>query len=217
VSTEDQSSDPVEEGRPAGYRYGVVFLLTLVLVVFLIVAEDANWYRAMALAIEGAALLVVIATSRARREVRRARVLAGGAAAGVLVIGAASGVLPLAVSLLLGGVLAAIIPLTLVGGLVRLVRTQGVTIQAVAGALAIYLFVGLVFAWVIGFVAYLDDGPYFAQGTDGAGGTRVYFSFTTLTTTGFGDYTAGTALGQALYLVTVIGLLVGGFAQRHRP
>jgi Ion channel len=47
----------------------------------------------------------------------------------------------------------------------------------------------------------------------------VYFSFTVLTTTGFGDFTAATHLGRALaviemlvgqiYLVTVIGVLVG--------
>jgi hypothetical protein len=227
MSTADESRDLLAEGRPAGHRYGVVFLLTLVLVVFLIVAQDADWYRALALAIEGGALLVVIATSRARREVRRARAMAGAVAAAVVVVGAASGVLPIEVSFLLGGLLAAIVPLALVGGLLRLVRAQGVTVQAVAGALAIYLFVGLLFSWTIAFVAHVDGAPYFAQGTDGSGGERVYFSFTTLTTTGFGDFTAATSVGRALavleglvgqlYLVTVIGLLVGGFAQRHRP
>jgi hypothetical protein len=54
----------------------------------------------------------------------------------------------------------------------------------------------------------------------------VYYSFTVLTTTGFGDLTAATPVGQALsvvemligqiYLVTVIGVLVGNFAGRSR-
>ena len=52
----------------------------------------------------------------------------------------------------------------------------------------------------------------------------MYFSFTVLTTTGFGDLTAQNPLGRALavlemlvgqiYLVTVIGVLVGNFRRR---
>ena len=54
----------------------------------------------------------------------------------------------------------------------------------------------------------------------------MYFSFTTLTTTGYGDYTAALRGGRALavlemlvgqlYLVTVIAMLVGNL-RRHRP
>ena len=97
----------------------------------------------------------------------------------------------------------------------------------VAGALAIYLQLGLMFAWLIGFVAHVDSAPYFAQGGDGSQSDRVYFSFTVMTTTGFGDLTAAEPVGRGLavvemlagqlYLVTVIGLLVGGLVGRRRP
>jgi hypothetical protein len=53
---------------------------------------------------------------------------------------------------------------------------------------------------------------------------RVYFSYTALTTTGFGDLTARTPPGRALavlemligqlYLVTVIAMLVGNLSRR---
>jgi Ion channel len=129
------------------------------------------------------------------------------------------------VSYLVIALLNAAIPLSLVTGLLRLVRSRGVTVQAVAGALAIYLSVGLLFAAVIGFVARVDHAAYFAQGTDGSSSDRVYFSFTVLTTTGFGDFTAATSVGRALavvemllgqiYLVTVIGILVGNMARRQ--
>ena len=56
------------------------------------------------------------------------------------------------------------IPVTLGGGLVRLVRTRGATLQAVAGGLAIYLLAGLGFASAIGFVATFESAQYFAQG-----------------------------------------------------
>jgi hypothetical protein len=203
-----------------------VFVLASVLLVFIIIAPTQDWSRAAALALEWAALGVVVATSRAREDVRKARafVVSGGAA---LTVGAAAaGILPLAAALMLAGILALAIPLTLVGGLIRLVRTRGVTLQVVAGSLAIYLLVGLVFAWVIAVVADLDSAPYFAQGTDGGQGARTYFSFTVLTTTGFGDLTPARPLGHALavvemlvgqlYLVTVIGVLVGSIASKAR-
>jgi hypothetical protein len=214
------------DDRPAEFRYGVVFLLVVVLLVFLIVAPSADWSRAVALALEGAALLMAVATSRVRPAVRRRRTWTGGLAAVVAVLGVATGVVPLAVVYALGGILALAIPPALVGGLVRLTREHGVTPQAVAGTLAIYLLVGLLFSWAIGLVAHVDGAPYFAQGTSGSNGQRVYFSFTVLTTTGFGDLTAATPVGRALavvemlvgqlYLVTVIGVVVANFGGRRR-
>ena len=74
--------------------------------------------------------------------------------------------------------------------------------------------------------ARFDPAPYFAQGTDGTESDRVYYSFTLITTTGFGDFSAATPAGRALaviemltgqlYLVTVIGLLIGNFAGTRR-
>ena len=211
--------------RPAEFRYGAVFLIALALVVFLIVAPAANWARAVALLMEVAALTVAFSTSRVRPAVRRRRAFIGGAVAVVATACVVAGLVPLAVLYVIGAVIAVAIPMELVGGLLRLVRRQGVTLQAVAGALAIYLLAGLVFAWTIGLIAKIDRTPYFAQGTSGTEGQRVYFSFTVLTTTGFGDLTAGTRVGRALavmemllgqlYLVTVIGLVVGNFTGRR--
>lgn len=212
-------------GRPAAYRYGAVFVLTLVLVVFLVVAPSADWSRAIAVTIEGAALVIAFGTSRERMEVRRARATAAGVGAGLIVVGVATGALPVAADFALAGILAVAIPLSLVRGLIRLVTAQGATLQAVAGALAIYLLTGLVFAWIIGFITHIGSGPYFTDGTDGTQSAWVYYSFVVLTTTGFGDLTAAQPVGRAaaviemlvgqLYLVTVIGVLVGNFMRRQ--
>jgi hypothetical protein len=221
----ERAGGGAREDRPAEFRYGAVLLIVLVLVVFLIVAPAENWARALALALEVAALTVAFATSRVRPAVRRRRVLIGGVVTVVAAGCVVAGLVPLSVVDASGALIAVAIPVELAGGLVRLVRQHGVTLQAVAGALTIYLLVGLVFAWTIGFVARIDDTPYFAQGTSGTEGQRVYFSFTVLTTTGFGDLTAGTPVGRALavlemlvgqlYLVTVIGLVVGNFTGRR--
>jgi Ion channel len=204
---------------PAGFRYGGVLAATFVLLVWVVVAPQSDWARAVSVALQGAALIIVVATSRERAAVRRSRAIAvAGTIVGVCAA-IAAGLIPDAAAALISGVLTALVPVALVHGLFRLIRERGVTLQAVAAGLAIYLSFGLLFAAVIGFVAAVDSGPYFARGGDGTLGERTYYSFTVLSTTGFGDLTPAIPVGQALavvemlvgqiYLVTVIGLLVG--------
>jgi hypothetical protein len=208
----------------AEFRYGAVFVLVVTLLVVVIVAPGGDATHAAVLALEGSALLVVVATSRERRAVRNARARAVAVVAAVGVAAVALGALPPAVVFAANGVLTLAILVTLVGGLLRLVRMHGVTIQVVAGALTIYVLTGLIFAWLVSLVANVGAAAYFAQGGDASLGERVYYSFTVLTTTGFGDFTAATPIGHALavvemllgqlYLVTVIGVVVGNFVGR---
>ncbi|HEY6397021.1 MAG TPA: ion channel, partial [Solirubrobacteraceae bacterium] len=192
-----------------------------------IAAPTADWTRAVAIAIEGIAVTVTVATSRERESVRRRRALTVGVALLAVVVLIALGVFPIWLIAITAAFVTAAVPVALLRGLLRLMREQGVTLQAVAGSLAIYLSIGLVFAWVIGFVSQVGmPASYFAQHTNGTQGDKVYFSFTTLTTTGFGDLAPATPAGHAiaviemltgqLYLVTVIGLLIGSFASRRR-
>jgi len=211
--------------RRAQYRYGAVFLGILTLLVFEILAPDADWARAVDVALAGGALAVAVATSGAREPLRRQLALAVSGAALVAVVAVATGLFSSAVASAIVTICVAAIPVTLVRGLLRLIGEQGVTAQAVAGGLVIYLPLGLLFASVIASVAHVQSGPYFTQGAHVSSGDRVYYSFTVLTTTGFGDYTAATGVGHAvavlemltgqLYLVTVIGVLVGNFVGRR--
>lgn len=217
---------PPSGGDQAGYRYGVVLLLVIVLVAFAIVAPPGDVSRAVGFAIEALALLAVAATSRARIDIRRTyalAVIAGGTAVALLT---ATGVVSATFTFAADGLLAAAIPVTLIGGLVRLLRSRGVTAQAVAGALALYLLLGLLFAWVVGLIAHVQATPYFAGGNAVDSSNAVYYSFTTMTTTGFGDLTAATRVGHALavlemllgqiYVVVIIGLLVSNVTGRPR-
>jgi Ion channel len=215
----------VAQPHPAQFRYGVVFVITLTLVLFEIAAPEADWARAVGVALGGAALTVAVSTSRARGEVRRLRGLVVGCAALAVVVLIAVGALSYAVISLIGVGIIAAVPVTLIGGLVRLIKDSGVTLQAVVGSLTIYLLVGMLFAFAIGFVSKVESGSYFTQATHVTTGVRVYYSFTVLTTTGFGDYSAAHPAGHALavlemlvgqlYLVTVIGVIVGNFARRR--
>ncbi len=221
-------ADTSEAASAAPFRYGVVFLILLVALVFEVIAPDAGWARAVSLALVGSALTVAVATSRtSERLLRGVRAVIVGVAAVIVVVLVSTGVISDGATFLISTLVLALIPITLGGGLWRLIGQKGVTIQAVAGALAIYLVVGLLFGSLIGFVSRVDHGKYFEQASNVGNGVRVYYSFTVLTTTGFGDYTSKTPVGHALavlemlmgqlYLVTVIGVLVGNFAGRRAP
>lgn len=213
--------------EPKGtHRYGIVLVVALVTVLFLIIAPETAWSRAIGLLLSGGMLLVVVVTSRGRRRVRR-RVGV------VVVVGTLALVIALGTEWLPAGIgagLSAALVLTTLVQLVRslavLLRAHGVTVQAVGGALAVYLLLGIVFSFAISTMARAGDAPYFAQGTDGTESQRVYFSFTSMTTTGFGDLTPATSGGRAvavlemltgqIYLVTVISLLVGNLRRRDQ-
>ena len=220
-------SQPAEVQGAGGFRYGAVLLFTLVFAVFALIVPDGSATRTIELFAAGATLFVAVLTSRAPAATRRL------ASAGVAIVVVGAGVTAALVGphpALTFAATAALLALTaaiILAGLVRLVVERGVVLQAVFGALAVYMLVGLVFAFLIGALATAASTPYyFAQATDGTQNARVYFSFTTLTTTGFGDYTAATRPGRALavlemligqlYLVTVIATLVGNHRHQRR-
>jgi hypothetical protein len=210
---------PAEGSGQGRHRYGAVLLLTLALAVYALNAPETHVARVLELCAAGAVLVVAVITSRAPAAVRW--VAAGGLTIAVVGAGivAAVGHPRATVALTVIAVLLATTVAVILAGLARLVGERGVVLPVVLGALAVYVLVGLVFAFGIGAAAAGLRGSYFASGTDATQSARVYYSFTVLTTTGFGDLTAATRAGRALavlemllgqlYLVTVIATLVG--------
>src|SRR3954468_6391327 len=96
---------PHLRARPAEFRYGVVLVLTLANVVWQIVGPAGGWARALALGVQIAALVVIVAASRARPTVRRKRTLAGAAVGALAIAAVAAGLLPSWIELAASGLL----------------------------------------------------------------------------------------------------------------
>ena len=103
----------------------------------------------------------------------------------------------------------------------RVLAQREVTLQSIFGAVSAYMIIGLMFAAVYNAMNKFDAGTFFANGATGNAKTFQYFSFTTLTTLGYGDYTASNSGGQAVavmeallgqvFLATLVARLVAAF------
>lgn len=117
-------------------------------------------------------------------------------------------------------------PAILVGVIRKLRATQAVTVEAVIGVLCVYVLLGMFFSFLYGVVDRFGHTPFFTSGQDATVARCLYFSFTTLSTVGYGDLTAATNLGHTLavsealfgqvYLVTVVSLIVGNLGRQRR-
>ena len=108
----------------------------------------------------------------------------------------------------------------------RIVLSPQITFRLVLGALAIYLLLGLAYAYLFPLMATLTGTPFFVQTTTPGSEDYIYFSYTTLATIGYGDFTAAHSLGRMvsvsegllgqLYLVSAVALLVGNIGRNIR-
>ena len=103
----------------------------------------------------------------------------------------------------------------------RVLARPVVTIQSIYGAVSAYLIIGLMFAAIYSTIAHLSGTAFFVNGETANTQTFQYFSFTTLTTLGYGDFTAAGSGGRAIavmealvgqvFLATLVARLVAAF------
>jgi Ion channel len=103
----------------------------------------------------------------------------------------------------------------------RVLARPTVTIQSIYGALSAYLITGLMFAACYSAIWHLYHSPFFADHQPANVQTFQYFSFTTLTTLGYGDFTAAGSGGRAIavlealagqvFLATLVARLVSAY------
>jgi hypothetical protein len=96
--------------------------------------------------------------------------------------------------------------------------------ETMLGALAAYLLIGMAFAFVYRFVGSVQGGPFFGVDGDGNVSQDLFFSFVTLTTTGYGNLVPAGNPGQSLavleallgqlFLVTAVAKIVTAWRPR---
>lgn len=201
--------------RRASHRYALVLALVVISVLFTSFAPEGRGARGVLLALESFTLAVALWRSRTVPSQTRFAVVFVALVVAVLEIASDNTALTATASVL--NAIFAIATILVIGR--GVITSGGVTFQSVIGAICIYLLVGMTFTFLYGAAAAIGSGPFFTAGTDGTISIRLYFSFITLTTVGYGDYVASGSVGHTLsfiealmgqlYLVTVVALLVG--------
>ena len=213
--------------RRIHYRFGLVLGLLVVTIAFSLAAPEGDGARLVAVSLQASVLVAaVIAAKRHRWEVILSAFVAlvGIAGTAAAVVGTdqfgdgSAAVIALFYVLLT--------PPVIVSGLVKQFREAGgVTLQTMFGVLCLYLLIGLMFGVAYATIDEISDTGFFTQGA-AQRDDFLYFSYSTLSTVGYGDLTAATDLGRSLaitealtgqlYLVTVVAVIVSNLGPTRR-
>lgn len=198
----------------------IILLTTYLLSAFL----HAKWIGALELAMFTAAGLIALRNSPIRRRAVRLVIMAAVAVSAVFIIISLSYDTPAGRGI--AGIWTGLLLLLTVALLLRqILLLPTVTIQSIYGAISAYLLIGLMFAAFYSAINYLQGG-IFAAGQPANVSTFQYFSFTTLTTLGYGDFTPVAdgaravamieAMSGQIFLATLVASLVSAFRPASR-
>ena len=235
-ATDKPSAPPPAGRRPllaASPRFADSFGLVLVLLVisyFVIAAAgDNNAGRILSIIIFATTTWLALRAAQVKRRILRFALAAipVGTLIAIFLILVGSEDTATIVSKVLTILLVVVAPVAI---LRRLVEHPVISLNTFYGAVCVYLLIAMFFATTYGLIALLSGHQFFAQLTMAPKNTPaidyLYFSFVTITTTGYGDLTAISGIGRMtavleaifgqLYLITVVALVVQNLGQRSR-
>lgn len=222
---------PLWQPEPAPGRYGALLLLLITGYLLSAFLSAERWIGGLQVVLFTVVMVLALRSASVSR--RAVRVLLIAAVIGVpvffaLSLSSATGDVGTGIA----NVWTGLVLLAAVVMIVRRVLTFGtVTLQSIFGAFSAYMIVGLMFASFFAAIYHFSGDQFFAHGQPGNTQTFQYFSFTTLTTLGYGDFTAANSSGQGVavlealtgqvFLATLVARLVSAFRSsgdgQHAP
>ena len=186
------------------HSYGSVLILIAITYGLSTVANE-RWERSVVLMIQVVTVWIALRVSHARRPVLRFAdgVLVLAIVVAITTLFGDDGTLVSAAVFLVAAILYFIAPMSI---LRHIVRQSEVDQETVLGAIDAYLLVGMFFAYAYQAIGAIQAGPFFESGIDGSVAQSLFFSFTTLTTTGYGNLVPAANPGQTF---AVMEMLIG--------
>ncbi len=204
--------------------YGSV--LVFVLISYgLTVMVTSTWGKSVVLLVQMLTVWLALHVSHARRVVRIVAnfALLVAAVAAVLNLFGTQGSNLRAFVFSASCVLYFIAPMSVLRDIVS--RRTEVDQEVVLGAIDAYLLVGMFFAFLYGTIASFQPSDFFGSGVSETGPQFLFFSFTTLTTTGYGNLVPAGNPGQAfavlemligqLFLVTAVAKVINAWTPKR--
>jgi hypothetical protein len=211
----------VERAERVRDAFGLVLVLVLTTYVLTSLLGDRGWSGVLITATVSVTSIVALTSSHVNhRFVRQALWLAALSIAFSIVAAASGEKTWLNVASVIQ-----ILLLTVAMGAVlrRVVSTAEVGSRTILGAISVYTVLGLLFTYLYATVGRIQSGAFFEGHPHTHAGDFLFFSYTTLTTTGYGDLVPGGQPGRMLSgLEMMIGqiflvTLVAGLVSLWRP
>jgi len=212
------------QGRQA--RYGLLLVTLIAVYLLSALASGRPSQTAQLVLVVAVALIALRNTNFPHRNAARWGTVTGSVLAIAAVASSDTSAARGAASVWTGLLLLATVVIILDGVL----KLDTVTVQSIYAALSAYMLIGLMFAAFYGAIDGLGGTDFFVNGEPANIRTYQYFSFTTLTTLGYGDFTAGGSFGRAVavlealtgqvFLATLVARLVSAYrgpARRDPP
>lgn len=194
----------MQRAERASDAFGLVLLLVLLTYVLTSLLENRGWDAFVLTIATSATSVVALISSHARIKAVRLALLLSAATVGLAAISAATGDhtwLELA-SLIQISLLA----VAMGAVLHRIVTSPEVGSRTILGALSVYAVLGILFTFLYGAVDRIQHGPFFEGVANPQGSDFLFFSYTTLTTTGYGDLVPG---GQPGRMISGLEMMIG--------
>jgi hypothetical protein len=215
----EPASGPLERIADA---FGLVLLLVLATYVAASLNRYSGWGAVLVTTLACTSAVVALGTSHAKRRTVRVAAVLGLISITLAVIAELDGHSDFLAAAALTQLLLLLVATALV---LRAVLTESrVNFRTILGAISVYLIFGLLFTSLYVGVDRLQGGPFFEQGGDETG-DYIFFSFTTLTTTGYGNLVPADQPGKMfsglemllgqIFLVTLIAGLVSAWRPRR--
>lgn len=210
-----------QRAQRASDAFGLVLLLVLTTYVLASLISNRGWAAVLLTVVTGATSVLALVSSHARPVfVRRALILAILAIL-LAFVSAVSGGRPWLNAANLIEI--ALLAVAMGAVLRRVVTADNVSSRTILGAISVYASLGILFTWAYGLIDRIEGGGFFGDGVAAKGSDFLFFSYTTLTTTGYGDLVPAEQVGRMvsglemmlgqIFLVT----LVAGLVSLWRP
>jgi hypothetical protein len=184
--------------------FGLVFALVITTYVLASLLANRGWSAVVITLAASATSVLALTSSHVRPRVVRIAVWLSALSVGLAAIAAASDER----TWLNLSSLVQILLLTVAMGAVlrRVVTAPEVSSRTILGAISVYTVLGILFTSVYATIDRIQGGPFFEGVAHPEGSDFLFFSYTTLTTTGFGNLVPG---GQPGRMVSGLEMMIG--------
>jgi hypothetical protein len=201
--------------------FGLVLALVLVTYVLTSLLSNHGWSAVVLTAATSVTSVVALTSSHANPRLVRSAIWLSGL---TVVLAAIAAISDERTWLNFASVVqVTLLTIAMAAVLRRVVTTAEVGSRTILGAISVYTVLGILFTFIYGTVDRIQATPFFEGVPHPAGSDFLFFSYTTLTTTGYGNLVPGGQPGRMLAgLEMMIGqiflvTLVAGLVSLWRP